>query len=519
MSKKVYKYEDIKEDIINAVDTIANPVRGTLSPKGRNVICQDNGGNIFVTNDGVTIAKSIESSNPVQNAIIEIVKHSALKTNAEAGDGTTTSILLSQLLIKEGLKLVDDGWNPITLTKELTKFGEVIKEYIDSVVLKIKNDKDIENVATISANGDKDIAKDIVEIVKFAGQDGMIFIEDNDKPETKITEDAGFFISAGMFSKDLRTHRTKITASYRDVPVFITDKRLYYEKEALTIMTAAKSIGSDTVVIIAKDFIGDAINFFTANHVQNKMNVLLVKDPNVDKGSLDDLAIYLGGKVISEKTGSIVDNITPKDFVYAEKVYADMGKTLIVSGKKLNEDLLLKVVALKEEKENTTDESEKKELERRLAALTNGMITVKVGGNTPIETREKIFKYEDAINATRAAMKDGYLVGGGLALYNSFDPTKVHIDLIPLFEKYTHASIKQIANNCNEHYPTVLENVNNKIGYNALTGKYEDLLKAGVIDPYKVVEMSVLNSISVANVIISSNYIVVNEPDEDESNK
>lgn len=518
VNKKVYQYKDITDKIISAIDTLAQPVIGTLSPMGANVIYEDAHLNQFVTNDGVTIAKNIRLKDPVENAIIEIIKHASLKTNSEAGDGTTTSILLSQNLIKNGLKLIDEGWNPIQLKKEFEKFGKRLKENISSQVHKVKGDKDLFNIATISANNDEVVAHDVVDVVSVAGENGMVFIEPNNKKETEIIKDVGYNIKGGIFVQELCNVKNNSSAVYENVPALITDKRLYYAEESETIIRTALEAGHKSLVIVARDFIGKALDSLVANHVRGVINLLLIKDPDCmdkDNSSMQDLATYLGGRLVSEKTGKIVNKMSKEDFCFIKRIYADQIKTVITPTDKSNSGLKVKIVALRKELEKDKDN---KVIQRRLSSLTNGMVTVKIGGSTPIEVQEKMFRYEDAINATRAAIKDGYLVGGGIALLRAFNSKDYPPELINTFKRYCESSVRQIAINCGQHPETIINTIlkskDKDFGYNALTDKYENLIKAGVIDPFKVTEMAIENSISVTNVIVSSNFLIVNDVED-----
>ena len=277
-SKEVYRYDDIKDKIIKAVNLIADPVKQTLSPKGGNVIFQDNNGTPIVTNDGVTIAKNISSDDEVINTIVDIIKHASLRTNTEAGDGTTTTIVLTQALVHEGFKLLDNGMNPIELKKALEKVADKLVGRIQQKKVKIKDDKDMFKIATISANNDEAIASNVVDVVKFSGEDGMVFIEPNNKQETEIIKEPGFRIESGMFSPELRTHPAQFSSTYKNVPVLITDTRIYYREQAETILKTAIKAGHKAVVVVARDFIGDAPATFIANHAANTIKVLLVKD-------------------------------------------------------------------------------------------------------------------------------------------------------------------------------------------------------------------------------------------------
>lgn len=525
MNKQVHRYKDIREKILSGVDLIADPIRETISPKGRNVIFENDNGDYISTNDGVTIAKNISVSDPIENAILTIIKSASLKSNTEAGDGTSTSVVLSQILIKEGLKLIDNGMNPMDVKRELERIGEDVIKKLQAKAVKIKNDTELQQVAMISSNSDEQIAKDAVKVVKIVKEDGMVFLEKNNKVETEIEEDTGFMIEEPLFSPELRNNPRGFSANYKDVPVLITDKRLYYPEEAESILKTVLMNGHKSVVVVARDFIGQAPNVFIANHVKGICSVLLIKDSRITEKNnecLEDLAVYLGGKVISEKTGSLVDNLTMDDFVLCDKAFADGAKSILTSRLKKNRKLDIRVKALKKELAKDKEDSD---LQKRIASLTNGMVTVKVGGNTAIEVQERAYRYEDAIHAARAAMKDGYLIGGGVTMMSLTNEIDVLHEMIPLFRKFCEANVRQIAENCGEHPDSIVANTQNSnknkklktwvYGYNALSGQVEDLLKAGVIDPARVTEMAVRNSISVASQIISSNFLILHEEDID----
>jgi chaperonin GroEL len=521
MKTQVLRYKDIRDKILQAVDLISEPIRGTMSPKGNNVLFRNDMLGVESSNDGHRLAKMIQSNDQVVDLILDVIKNGSTRTNTEAGDATSTTILLSSILIKEGLKLVDEGWKPMDIKKELVKFREIILKNLKKESVKIMGDKDILNVAAISANNDYDIAKDILQTVKVAGLDGMVFLEGNNRPVTDIIEDTGFNVGSGMFSAEFRNNPRQFSAMHKNVPVLITDKRIYYKEEAETIIRVAAMNGHKNLVVIARDFIGEAVNVFRANH-DEKFQILLVKDNNCtdkDNESLKDLAAYTSGKLISEKNGSLVNKLKIDDYIVVDQVFSDATKTLISTKLSANKTCRDRVKAIKSELKK---DKEDKVLNRRLASLTNGMVTLKIGGATPIEMGEKIYRYEDAINATRAAMRDGTLVGGGVALRNSFKPKQHNQELLSMFKKYCEANMRQIASNCgedpNEIIGLVSENKQKNSGYNALTGEIEDLAEAGVLDAYKAVEMAVTNSVSVANEIISSNFLIVPDVSEEKDN-
>nr|AQM32612.1 chaperonin GroEL [uncultured virus] len=509
--KQIEQSSKIQEKILRAVDKIADPVVQTLGPKGGNVLYEDTRGGLYVTNDGVTIAKQVSSDDPVEDAIINVIKHTALQTNQEVGDGTTTSILLARSLIKDGMKALNDGMNPMILKEHLTEFGEAMKKNLKPKL--IKNDKDLLNIATISANNDTDIAKDVLRVVKTAGTNGQVFINPSPKPKTEIIEDPGYVIHGGMFSPDYASDGFQTTME--NVHVLVTDKRIYHEAEAESIIRTALENGITELVIIARDFIGKAPNLFSANNARGNIKLLLIKEPTATEFNntrLKDIATYLGGKIVAEKEGKLVNKLSAEDFILAEKVYSSPDKTVLNTKNPFNPELTKLVEGLEKKRD---DDKEDKEIEARLASLTNGIVTVNVGGATQIEIQERVFRYEDAINATRSAMKYGVLTGGGLSLYDAIDGVAMNIELQPMFLRYAQSSIRQLALNAGKHPDHIIENTKGDTGYNSKTGKFEDLFKAGVIDPFKVTEMAISNSISIAIAILTSNYIVVNKKEDD----
>lgn len=508
MAKLIVNYEEAKPKIISALNKIADPVVQTLSPKGANTLYEDSRGGLYVTNDGVTIARQISSEDPIESAIIEVVKHGALATNREAGDGTTTTTGLTRSIVLSGMKLRDEGMNPMVLKKHLENFATKLKSKLTPI--KIKNQKDLLNIARISANNDEEIAKNVVRVIDVVGENGMVFINPNNKSDTEIEEDRGFVMDFGMFSPDFAQEQGFKTIM-EDVPVLITDKRLYYEEEAQTILEAALEAGHEKLVIVARDFLNKALNMFVANHTKGVIQLLLIKDGNAsetDQTSLQDLATYLGGRCLREKDGKLVDNLQPEDFIKINRVYSTPNKSIFVTSNPDNKELKKRVTEIKKE----LKENEDKKLERRLAALTNGMVTIKVGGATPIEVQEKIFRYEDAVNATRSAVKHGYLVGGGLALLSAYDDADYDVSLRPAFRRFAEFSLRQIATNCGEHPDTIVRQSvpSSGFGFDAANGRMDYMLNIGVIDPFKVTEMAIDNSMSVAIAILTSNYFIVN---------
>ncbi len=515
MKKIIKNTQEIRDKMRGAVRLITEPVIQTLSPRGLNVIYEDSTGQLNLTNDGVTIAKQITSSDAIADAIISIIKHGALKTNEVAGDGTTTTTLFTDVILNEGWKQIDEGVNPMVLKNKLEEMSRLLVEGLQPI--KIKDDEDLLHIATISANNDTDIAQNVVDIVHTAGQHGLVIIENSNKEETIVEKNIGFVIEEGIYSPEY-AQNGGFTTTLEDCPVLVTDKRIYYEEEVETIIRTAIEGGIENLVIVAKDYIGKAVNAFSNNQINNpRINLLLIKT-GVDAGDtvLSDLATYLDGPLVTEKAGKLVDNLKIEDFCRAKRVYANPHRTVIAPMTEPSTKLLEIIDYLKKEKE---EDDTKEEINKRLATLTSGMVSVKVGGSTPIEVREKVFRYEDAINATRSALKYGYLVGGGMGILGSFVPDNYSDDIRGIAQKLCEASIRQIAKNCGEHEGYILSQCKptEGIGYNAKTGGFEDLIGAGIIDPYKVTEMAIKNSVSIANSILTAGYIIVNKKEDDKS--
>lgn len=521
--KEISTYKKAKNRIILGINCLADPIRQTLTSKGGNVIIEDNN-SVRITNDGVTIANYIESEDSVANSIIQIIRQAAMRTNALVGDGTTTSILLAQSMLLGGFKLLDKGWNPMLLKKELEKAGSILKDYFKTQIHKIIDDNDLTFIANISANNDMEIANNIVKAVLAVGEDGLCVIEDNPSAETEVKIESGFEMESGMFSPLFSNQKNKLEAQYKDVKILITDKRIYYPNEVLAILEPLAQNRITDVVVVAKDFIGQAPNIFLANHIQRKMNILLIKDSdkNINNtDNLEDLAVYLNTKVISDKSGKLTFNINLEDFGTIKGIFSYSNKTVFYNpGSNIN--LQMRIQSIKNEIEKIKDEKLKEPLKKRLAKMTKGTATIMVGGKTPIEVRERMYRYEDSFNATRSAMSDGYVIGGGLSLWNAFNEAKTALlkeikpEVVEIIEKTCSAPLKQISENCNINYKTLMSKVANskgKIGYNTATEKYENLMKSGIIEPYLVLKLSFENALSVASMIISSPFLITTKND------
>lgn len=521
MTQQIYQRN--KDMITKAIQRIADPISKTMSPKGQNVAVLRLDGTVFVTNDGDKIRRNIQAEDAFGEAIIRLIKDSADRTHQIVGDARSSTITLTSMLSIEALKLIEDGINPRDIADNFNTFK---KKYIEEIK-KLKTpstEDDLFHVAKISANNDDEIAKNTIKTVKIIGEHGMAFLDMNKQgSETVIEEESGYNIKGGLFYKELLQDPNIFSVIYKDVPMLITDKRLYYLDEAESIISTVKQAGYNSVVIVAREFIkgSDAVNSLVTNHTAGNMKVCMVTDTNVtdtENETLYDLSAYVDGKVITERAGDLVKDLTIKDFVIVKKVYQDPQKTLITPIKN-SRGLKRRIQTLQE----AIKKKENKEIEKRLASLTTGNVNIFVGGSTVHEIQEKMDRYRDAINATKRAMTDGFVVGGGVTLMRAFKPSLTTSEYENVFRRYSEKITRQIAENCNQHTDTVvqkiMENKNKYFGYNALTNKYEDLLKAGVLEPLKALEMVVENSISTAITLSSIATYIINKEEEKEDVK
>lgn len=505
MTKLITKFNP--EVIRSAVSKIADPVIQTLTPMGNNVMFEKEL-NTLITNDGVTIAKMIESKDPTEDAIIQMVKYGSLSTNQVAGDGTSTTILLTKKLVDMGLDEIEKGERPMMLKHRLTSMKEELLNNAEQFKREI-GDNDIDKISLISSSGDEEVARRVTDVIETAGTDGMVFINESKNQETRVVKDAGYNMDSGMIDPVLGNMSTG-GADYKQPAVFITDKKLYHTEECKEILETAHKNGHNTIVVVARDFVGEAPDYMVSNHMNPDvpLNILLIKysTPDNDFTGLYDLATYLGGKVASEKIGSFKGKLDGSHYVQAERVYSVMGKTILVSNQKVNPELSMLVEEVRASKEKDPDN---RELSRRLASLTAGTVTLEVGASTGPELRELIYRYEDAINASRAAIRSGYVVGGGLTLFNS---TR---EMDNFSREFGLASVKQIAENTGVEFKE--NEYGGTVGFNAKTEEYSDLEEDGVIEPYDVFKHSVSNAISIAIAILTSGYFIVNEKENDQT--
>lgn len=494
------------ELIRRAVNRIAEPVIQTLTPLGNNVLFEKDFQSV-ITNDGATIAKLIDSEDTTEDAIIQMVKYGSLATNQIAGDGTSTTILLTKKLVDIGLDQIAAGTKPMVLKKMYSDMKDSIIKESESLKKDVSED-DYHNIALISSGGDEEVAKNVVSIIETAGLDGMVFLNESKNQKTKITKDSGYNLEQPMFDP-VMSNVGPGRADYKEPHVFITDKKLYHLEEAKEILETAYRSGVKNLVIVARDFLGESPSFIIANHMDEKvpLNILMIKYPTPDNDftSLHDLATYLGANLVSEKMGNLKGKLTADHYCLANRVYSAGPKTIFVTENKVNPELTFLVEEVRKKKEDNPEDTQSA---KRLACLTSGTVNLEVGAPTGPELRELIYRYEDAINATRAAIRSGYVVGGGLTLFNA---TR---NLDSLSQEFGTASVKQIAENCGIRFDESI--YGGTRGYNAKTGETSDLREDGVIEPYDVFKYSVINAFSIASAILTSGYFITNKREDND---
>lgn len=504
MPKIIQKFDP---DVVRrAVNRIADPVIQTLTPLGNNVMFEKD---LFslITNDGVTIAKLIDSEDEVEDSIIQMIKYGSLATNKQAGDGTSTTILLTKKLIDIGLDKIAAGEKPMVIRDEFKELKNTIITNAKELVTEVSDD-DWEKVAYISTGGDAELAQNVARIIRTIGTDGMLFIDESKNGETRITEDTGYNIEDSMVDPTLGNIQPG-QASYTEPYVFITDKKLYHLEECKEILETGYANGARELVIVARDFLGESKEFFIANHMDDSvpLKILLVKykTPDDDTTPIYDLATYLGAKVVTEKQGNLQGNLNAEHYTQVERVYSAQKRTIFVSKIKDSEELQNLIESVREQKEQ---DPENETLSKRLASLTTGTVKLEVGAPTGPELREIMYRYDDAVNAVRSAIRSGYVTGGGLTLLTATRGTG------ETGEDFGETSIRQIAHNCGIKFEP--EKYMGDTGYNAKTGEFSNLAEDGVIEPYDVFFHSVENAFSIATAILTSGYIIVNKIQEDD---
>ena len=528
---KIIKFEsDARSAMLKGVDILANTVKATLGPKGRNVILDKSYGAPRITKDGVTVAKEIELEDKFENMGAQMVKEVASKTNDEAGDGTTTAILLAQGIVKEGCKYVTAGMNPMDVKRGIEAAVEHVKEKLISSAKKVKDSDEIAQVGTISANGDKEIGDMISRAMQKVGNEGVITVEEAKGIETELEVVEGMQFDRGYLSPYFITNADKMTTELDNPLILLHEKKLTNLQPMVPLLESVVQAGRP-LMIISEDVEGEALATLVVNKLRGGLKVAAVKAPGFGdrrKAMLEDIAILTGGQVISEDLGIKLENVKINDLGSAKKVKVDKENTTIVSGSGKKSDIEARCGQIKQQVEETTSDYDKEKLQERLAKLAGGVAVVKVGGATEVEVKEKKDRVEDALNATRAAVEEGIVVGGGCALlYTSQDLDKVKVkgddqkSGVEIVKKALQSPIRQITNNAGVDGSVVvgklLEMNKPSYGYDAQTEQYVDMFKEGIIDPVKVVRTALQNAASIAGLLVTTEAMVADKPDEKDS--
>ncbi|MDD5071494.1 MAG: chaperonin GroEL [Patescibacteria group bacterium] len=529
MAKQIIFNEKGRAALKRGVDKLANTVKVTLGPRGRNVVIDKSYGAPQVSKDGVTVAKEIELEDKVENMGAEIIKEVASKTNEAAGDGTTTATILAQAMINEGLKLVSAGVSPVEIRQAIEGKVSSIVAKLKEMSKSISTKEEIAQVASISAN-DKEIGQIIAEAMDVVGKDGVITVEEGQHfgVEKEVVE--GMEFDKGYVSPYMITNPDKMQAEFEDPYILITDKKISALADILPLLEKLAQSGKKDLVIIAEEIEGEALATFVVNKLRGTFNVLGVKAPGFGdrrKSMLEDIAILTGGKLISEEVGLKLENAGIDDLGQARKVVATKEKTTVVEGKGKPEKIKERVEQIKKEVEISDSDFDKEKLQERLAKLSGGVAVIKVGAATETEMKEKKDRIEDALNATRAAQAEGIVPGGGLALALAGDAFEELTDKkedgleVKIVDSAILEPIKQIAANSGKDGSLILFNIirenkkgNKNIGYNAATGKFEDMISAGIVDPTKVVRSALENAASAAIMFLTIEAVIAEKPEE-----
>ena len=526
MGAKIIQYdEEARKSILKGVNTLADAVKVTLGPKGRNVILDKSFGAPTVTKDGVTVAKEIELEDKFENMGAQMVREVASKTSDVAGDGTTTATILAQAIYREGAKTVAAGSNPMDVKRGIDKAVEAVVAELKKLSKPTKDQKEIAQVGTISANNDEAIGGIIAEAMGKVGKEGVITVEEAKGLETELDIVEGMQFDRGYLSPYFVTNAEKMIADLDDVFILINEKKISSMKDLLPILEQIAKMGKP-LLIIAEDVEGEALATLVVNKLRGTLHVAAVKAPGFGdrrKAMLEDIAILTGGKMISEDMGYKLENVRIEDLGRAKKITIDKDNTTIIDGAGKRADLEGRVKQIRAQIEETTSDYDREKLQERLAKLVGGVAVIKVGAATESEMKEKKARVEDALNATRAAVEEGIVPGGGVAYLRTLpalDKLKLEGDQavgVAIVKKAIEEPLKMIAANAGLEGSIVVEKVKEKkgaFGFNARTDQYEDMIAAGVIDPTKVTRFALQNAASVASLMLTTQCMIADKPEE-----
>ena len=528
MAKNIIFNDLARQALKKGVDKVANAVKVTLGPRGSNVVLDKGFGSPTITNDGVTIAKEIELEDKLENLGAELVKEAADKTNDVAGDGTTTAIILASSIINNGLKYLTAGANPLSLQRGVNKASKTIIEELKKISHKVETHEDIVNVATISSR-DPEIGNLIAEVIKEVGKDGVVTVEESKTLGLSKEIVKGLQFDRGYVSPYMITNPEKMEAVLEDPYIIITDNKISSIQDILPLLDKILQTGKKDILIIADDVTGEALATLVVNKIRGILNVVAVKAPGFGdrrKELLGDIAIVTGGKVISEELGLKLDKVNIEDLGEARRIVVDKDKTTIVEGKGDKDEIEKRIKQIKKELEITESDFDKEKLQERLAKLSGGVAVIKVGAPTEVEQKEKQHRVDDAVRATKAALEEGIVPGGGVALLMALQSLK---DLkvseedeklgVEIVKKALEEPLKQIAINAGLNGDVILEEVkrrNGNEGFNAQTLEFTDMFKAGIVDPTKVTRSALENAVSVAGMFLTTRAVVYEIPEKKE---
>ena len=526
MAKEIIFGEEARKGLERGVNALAEAVKVTLGPKGRNVVLDRKFGSPTITNDGVSIAREIELEDPYENMGAQLVKEVATKTNDVAGDGTTTATLLAQAIIREGLKNVAAGANPMILKKGIEKAVEAAVEEIKNIAKPVESKEAIAQVASVSAD-DREIGDLVAEAMETVGNDGVITVEESQGMVTTLEVVEGMQFDRGYISSYMITDTDKMEANLEEPYILLTDKKIAAIQDILPILEKVVQSGKP-LLIIAEDVEGEALATLVVNRLRGTFNCVAVKAPGFGerrKAMLEDIAVLTGGQVISEDVGLKLENTTIDMLGQAGKVKISKEVTTIVEGRGQKQALEDRIAQIRKQLEDTTSEFDKEKLQERLAKLTGGVAVIKVGAATETELKEKKYRIEDALAASRASVEEGIVPGGGTAFIETLlvleKLTSEEADVmtgINIIKKALEEPIKQIAYNAGMEGSVVVEKVKTigkkGYGYNALTGAYEDMIRNGIVDPAKVTRSALQNAASIAAMLLTTECLVADKPDE-----
>jgi len=526
MAKQIIYGEDARKKLKAGVDKLANAVRVTLGPKGRNVMLEEGFGSPTITNDGVNIAKKIELEDKLENAGAEIIKEVASKANDMAGDGTTTATVLAQALIGEGLKNVTAGANPLALRRGLEKAKDEVVKYLKETAKQISSQEEMVQVATIAAE-DAELGALVAQVMQEVGKDGVITIEESQTFGIQKEIVKGLQFDRGYISPYMITNSERMESVIEDPYILVVDKKVSSIQEMLPALEAVAKQGKKNIVIIADDIDGDALATLVVNKLRGILNVLAVKAPGFGdrkKDLLGDIATVTGAQVVSEELGLKLDKVTIEQLGSARRVVATKDNTTIIEGKGSKEAIDARVSQIKAQLAKTTSEFDKEKLQERLAKLAGGVAVVKVGAATEVEQKARQHKTEDAVAATKAAVEEGIVAGGGVALMRAAKKLQsLRLEdaeeqlAVKILMRTLEEPVRQIAQNAGKDGSVAAAEVakgEGAFGYNAATDTYEDLLKAGVVDPVKVVRIALENAVSAASMLLTMEAVVVDIPEK-----